>query len=151
MKSILSLASLSCDCCTLFLACFIFSTNDEILLSSQGDNIWELPGGTVENDENAIETLVREVYEETAIKICKNSVRPFSCTNVFKNKSKVPYKREFAYLARVCDTDDFINDPGGEHKYRRFVSMDEFPEVFHWGDSILPIISRLKKELKLLN
>ena len=42
----------------------------EVLLQRRRDNsLWELPGGSVELDETALEALKREAKEETSLKV----------------------------------------------------------------------------------
>lgn len=47
----------------------VINDNNEILLMKHPRRGWELPGGIVENDENLVDAIQREIFEETGIKV----------------------------------------------------------------------------------
>lgn len=56
-------------------ACLLEKTNDAIMLVRVRDNeLWYLPGGTIEENETAEEALVREVDEELNVRIDTSSI-----------------------------------------------------------------------------
>jgi 8-oxo-dGTP pyrophosphatase MutT (NUDIX family) len=58
--------------------CYIEVDGEILLLQRQGNkkfpNTWQLPAGKVEKDEGLVEAIIREVFEETYIKIDRNQV-----------------------------------------------------------------------------
>lgn len=53
-----------------FSGAIIWNQNNEILLQKRGDrNAWGFPGGAMELGESDEETAIREVYEETGLKV----------------------------------------------------------------------------------
>lgn len=80
-------------------------TNDrgEILLVNNPHRGWEFPGGQIENGEDLIEGITREVFEESGIKIKVNSlVAVYSNTKSYlgwDNKTVIPTKVIFDFLA----------------------------------------------------
>ncbi len=55
---------------TVGVGCLIENESGELLLQKRSDNgLWGLPGGLMEFGETIIETAVREIYEETKLKI----------------------------------------------------------------------------------
>lgn len=60
----------------------VLTDNDgQILLQKRADmNKWGLPGGCMELGESSVETLIREFYEETGIKVV-----PIKLLNVYTN------------------------------------------------------------------
>ena len=56
----------------------IINSNDEILMCySHGLSHYEFPGGHIEENEELLTGLKREIYEETGIKIVKKEITPF--------------------------------------------------------------------------
>ena len=57
----------------------VYGTHGEILLVRQRDgDVWSTPGGAVEPDENPVDAVVRETWEETGL-----SVQPVALIGVF--------------------------------------------------------------------
>lgn len=49
-------------------------------LSSEMESYWDVPGGRIQKGENIIETLRRELYEETGLKIDNEKIVYVSCS-----------------------------------------------------------------------
>lgn len=56
----------------------LVNSNNEILLGYSHNN-YQFPGGHVEEDETLIQTVNREVLEETGIKLKVADIEPFAC------------------------------------------------------------------------
>lgn len=73
----------------------------EILLVKRGKppfaGEWALPGGFMQWNESAEEAVVREVYEETGVK-----VKPVKITGVYSSPSRDPERQPVA-VAFLCD------------------------------------------------
>jgi len=54
------------------------NSNNEVLLAYSHNN-YQFPGGHVEEGETLIETVNREITEETGIVLNVNSLEPFAC------------------------------------------------------------------------
>ena len=69
----------------------IFNKNKQILILKRSvnenvlPNLWDIPGGTLEDGENPIDGATREVWEESGIKI-KNAHLFFYTSNIDKRK-----------------------------------------------------------------
>lgn len=115
---------------------FILNDDNELLMTSQDGEFWELPGGTIELNEPPRKTLAREVYEETAIEIDEDSVIDFFYSTVHKyiEGKEVFHALQLRFVAKVKKIDEFVSDPGGEHKFRKFIKPDEFSITFGWRD-----------------
>ena len=51
-------------------AAIIFNDEGEVLLQRRADNgLWGIPGGMIEPGEEPAETVIREVYEETGLRV----------------------------------------------------------------------------------
>ena len=53
---------------------FVRNSNDEILLVKTYNRSWQIPGGQVENREDLVEAVIREVKEESGIDISVNTI-----------------------------------------------------------------------------
>ncbi len=115
---------------------FILNDDNELLMTSQDGEFWELPGGTIEPNEHPRKTLAREVYEETAVSIDENSITDFfySTVHKFTDSKEVFHALQLRFVAKVRKIDEFFKDPGGEHKFRKFIKLEEFSTTFGWGD-----------------
>lgn len=76
----------------------------EILLVKNPNRGWEFPGGQIENGEDLIEGVSREVFEESGIKIeVLNLVGVYSNTKSYlgwDNKTIIPTKVIFDFVAK---------------------------------------------------
>jgi len=56
----------------------LVNSNSEVLLGYSHNN-YQFPGGHVEDDETLIQTVNREVLEETGIELNVTNIKPFAC------------------------------------------------------------------------
>ena len=56
----------------------IINSNNEVLLGYSHNN-YQFPGGHVEEDESLIQTVNREILEETGMNLGINNIEPFAC------------------------------------------------------------------------
>ncbi len=112
----------------------VLNEKNEVLLVSEDEEWWTIPGGTVETNETYMQTLVREVYEESAVKIRVDKIEPFFYLKRFKivGNRQIYQITQLRYIARVDSIDEFVKDPGGDHKFRKFIPIDELDSVLPW-------------------
>ena len=96
-------------------------TNKVLLLQrNDGNNVWEIPGGKRENNEDIVDALKREVKEETGLTI--NEYKIVYVSPIFENH---PFLKPFlnvGYLCLVDNSDVVISD---EHIDYKWVSVEE--------------------------
>lgn len=99
---------------------FFAPTGDVVLLMNERDE-WELPGGRIEIGETAEECIVREIFEELAVKV---SVKELLDTYLFE---VIPSKHVFI-VTFACMVDGpfqpFISE---EHKRIGLFNRDALP------------------------
>ncbi len=79
---------------TLVVGCLVRNANDEVLLIRHQKRGWEIPQGRVEEGENLVEALHREVLEEAGIEIEKGQLA------AVWSKVTVPPALIFTFLGR---------------------------------------------------
>lgn len=113
--------------------------DQKLLLVGHSPDYWYTPGGRLEVGESLSDCIIREVFEETGLK-----VKVGSLVHVFEfyDLSEGSHKVECYFLALV--EGGFLSsdwkDVGGEVKYRHFFTLDEicqkknvFPEFLSKG------------------
>lgn len=121
---------------------------------------YKFPGGGIENDEDHINTLIREISEETGLKVIKKTLREYgSVLRIQKSRfaENVIFEQEnFYYLCNVENSansqslDDYELDEGFELRY---VSADEAINVnrsHDHADYDATLIERESRVLELL-
>ncbi|KKU46758.1 MAG: Bifunctional acetyltransferase [Microgenomates group bacterium GW2011_GWC2_46_7] len=87
-------------------------------------NCWDLPGGGYEVGENVINSLTREVKEETGVII--HNARPFHFANQIGVKSGLYYGDHVFAVCYVCDQWEGKLNLSDEHVAYRWVTPQEF-------------------------
>ena len=115
-------------------AVIIRNENDEILLQERTDrNIWGLPGGCQDLGEDLRETAVREVYEETGIKLDINKIQLIDTLSGKSRKNSYPngdivYNNTSLFLATISLVDACNLKGDSETKRLHFFSLDSLPD-----------------------
>ena len=98
-------------------------TNKVLLLQrNDGNNVWEIPGGKRENNENIVTALKREVKEETGLTI--NEYKIVYVSPIFENHPVLKPFLNIGYLCFVDNSDVIISN---EHIDYKWVSVEELP------------------------
>ena len=96
-------------------------TNKVLLLQrNDGNNVWEIPGGKRENNEDIVDALKREVKEETGLTI--NEYKIVYVSPIFENHPFLKPFLNIGYLCLVDNSDVVISD---EHINYKWVSVEE--------------------------
>ena len=96
-------------------------TNKVLLLQrNDGNNVWEIPGGKRENNEDIVNALKREVQEETGLII--NEYKIVYVSPIFENHPVLKPFLNIGYLCLVDNSDVVISD---EHIDYKWVSVEE--------------------------
>lgn len=111
--------------------CFV--NENEIVIFEDPDGHRGMPGGHIEPRENFGETLVREVYEESASKVIE-----FGPTCLIREwEENTPQKIRYGlrFWAEVELLDEPVNDPCHRGRKRMIVKFGEASKKLGWGKS----------------
>ena len=96
-------------------------TNKVLLLQrNDGNNVWEIPGGKRENNEDIVDALKREVQEETGLII--NEYKLVYVSPIFENHPVLKPFLNIGYLCFVDNNDVIISN---EHLDYKWVCVEE--------------------------
>lgn len=100
---------------------------------------WGLIGGTIENGETFLETLTREIQEESNMEVL--SAIPVGYQKVTDTRDgSFVYQLRYACTARPHGP--FISDPAGSVTKIASIAPEEYKQYFNWGQIGERIISR---------
>ena len=123
--------------------------NKEILLQKRSDNAkWGLPGGCQDLGEDLKTTAVRELYEETGIKVKEedliliDNVSGESRKRMYPN-GDVVYNNSSLYLVDI-NMNDIELKKDEESLELVFFDIDNLPEEMHDGDLVEAYVKGLK-------
>lgn len=106
-------------------------------MDQTGDETWTLPGGTVEEGENLVQTLRREVKEEADVVVKNIKLLGIQKVEDPQNKNpghKLHYQARFT--ATISELLSQTPDPAkGRIHHRKFVSPKEISNYIKWGNT----------------
>lgn len=108
---------------------FCFYKNKLVVVYSERKGYWSLPGGGIEKGETYEEALVREIREETNMKVLYSELLGYQ--DIHKQNEIVRQTRSFCIVEPFGD---FINDPDGDITKIEFINPEEFQKYIEWGD-----------------
>lgn len=140
--------------------CFLFNESGKFILVKHKDkNRWVLPGGHIEEDENIVKALKREVKEELWVKIkivghtldlkiesLKEYPTPICIYKIeYKKKSgKVEKRFEYIFLAQI-KKEEIIKTPIDEISDYKFFSVDDIQKLDNTYTQIKQIAEKISK------
>ena len=121
---------------------------DKLVIGFGGNkHDWGLIGGTIEPGESYEQTLVREVQEESNMRVV--STRPIGYQKVIGPSGQVDY--QLRYMCKVEPIGEFVADPAGSVTEIKLINPSEYRQYFDWGEVGEAIIARalqLKSQLQ---
>lgn len=127
----------------------VLNQENQLLLVAKADQEWMLPGGGIEKGETLLETLKREVYEESAVIVDENFIKPFFFQEVYHYQQGWQYRgTQVRFLTKIFQQDQFIADPDcAEVQHQRFVNVKDLTQHLKWGKSTEFLQTELAKVL----
>ena len=122
---------------------FLINHNNELLVCNS-NNEYHLPGGHVEQNESLIDTLNREIEEETGIVLNINNIKPFACTIGYykdwpeKNKNRkieiYYYEIKTELKPNIYNTNLTLGEKEGNFNIK-YIPLEKVEEVFINNDN----------------
>ncbi len=115
---------------------FCFNADGQFLIGrskSSRESKWTLLGGTVEQNENPIATLHREVDEEVSASLYKPTIIAIQKIEFLEKEREPEYQLYFAVKIKKIK-EPTLNLDTNEVWERKFISPDEFSKFLPWGN-----------------
>jgi ADP-ribose pyrophosphatase YjhB (NUDIX family) len=112
----------------------IYNDINEILLVKNRNKDWILPGGRVEIGESYLQTLNRELYEESATYINQQSVLPCYYQHAYKKQVQewISDIYQLRYFAKFAKADKFVSDPDGGISEICWQDIEKLEQKLKW-------------------
>ena len=126
---------------------FCFCGDKLVVVFSEKKGYWTPPGGAVEKSESVETAVIREVKEETNMRVIKQKLIGYQ--DVFEPE-KTRIRVRVACL--VEPGGDFTADPDGDITEIKLIELDDYKKYFDWGkigDRIMEQTLRFKDSNQL--
>ncbi|MFT4312633.1 MAG: NUDIX hydrolase [Candidatus Woesearchaeota archaeon] len=121
---------------------FCYTEDGKLIIGKKPNGDICMPGGTVERDEDPLDTLTRELDEEiTAVVLDKKFIGIQKAENM--DTGEIVYQLRFACLVRL---EEMTPDPDyGECWQRVFIEPNDFSNYLQWGEIGEHLVKKSKK------
>ncbi|MCC6520775.1 NUDIX domain-containing protein [Candidatus Nomurabacteria bacterium] len=131
-------------CKQIYGVCFVEPNN--IVIGFGGNkHSWGLIGGSIEVGETYEQTFVREIQEESNMKVL--DFKPIGYQKVLVEGKEPIY--QLRVVARVEPLGQFIEDPAGGITEIKIIEIDESKTYFDWGAISDTMLSKAKEVSKI--
>ncbi|MFZ2151975.1 MAG: NUDIX hydrolase [Minisyncoccia bacterium] len=108
---------------------YCFYQNKIVIVWSPNKNCWTLPGGGIEVGETIEDAVIREVEEESNMKVLKQML--LGVQDIFEGENIVSQTRS---LCIVEPHGPFVFDPDGDITQIKLVDPSELKQYVDWGE-----------------
>jgi 8-oxo-dGTP diphosphatase len=102
---------------------------DKLVLVHHPKSGWMPPGGGIEAGETYEQAVVREVKEETNMKVLKQAVIGFQ--DIYEPERTI---RQIRSVCLVEPYGEFVKDPDNEIEEIKLIDPAEYKQYFNWGE-----------------
>jgi len=107
---------------------FCFYGDKLVVVFSEKKGYWTPPGGAVEKGESIEDAVIREVKEETNMRVIKQKLIGYQ--DVFEPKEIVTQTRSVCFVEPIGK---FENDPDGDVTKIKLIEPSDYKKYFDWG------------------
>ena len=108
---------------------FCFCKDKLVLVYAKDKGYWAPPGGGVERGETAEEAVIREIKEETNMKVIHHEFIGFQ--DVYEPEIVSTQTRSFCIVEPYGD---FVSDPDGDITEIKLIDPADYKKYFNWGE-----------------
>lgn len=122
---------------------FCFCNGKLVIVYAENKKYWTLPGGGIEPGETYEEAIIREIQEESNMKVLHQELIGFQ--DIYENGKIIRQTRSFCIVEPYGD---FVTDPDGDITEIKLINPKEFKQYIDWlkiGDRIM------ERALEILN
>ena len=124
---------------------YCFYGDKMVLVYAEAKGYWTPPGGGIEEGESYEEATVREVLEETNMKVLAQYLIGYQ--DIYEPERIIRQTRSFCLVEPLGD---FVSDPDGEITEIKLIDPSEYKQYFDWkeiGDRIMERALKMKEEM----
>jgi ADP-ribose pyrophosphatase YjhB (NUDIX family) len=107
---------------------YCFYNDKFVIVYSVSKGYWTPPGGGIEDNENYKEATIREVLEETNMKVLHQELIGYQ--DISEPQGIVRQTRSFCIVEPVGD---FVSDPDGEVTEIKLIDPKDYKQYLKWG------------------
>lgn len=116
---------------------FCFCNGKLVIVYSEERGYWSPPGGGIEPNENIEEAVIREIREETNMKVIYQELIGYQ--DIYEPDRIIRQTRSFCIVEPISD---FVIDPDGDVTEIKLIDPKDYKKDFDWGEIGERIIKR---------
>lgn len=119
--------------------------NDKLVLVTKDEQYWTPPGGAIESGETFEEASIREVKEESNMRVIHQECIGYQDVQA-EDGGRI--FRQFRMFAIVEPYGDFVADPDGDILHTKLINPADYKEYIKWfeiGDRLMGRALEMKK------
>lgn len=131
---------------------YCFYGDKMVIVYAESKGYWTPPGGGIESGESIEEAVIREVKEETNMKVLRQEFIGYQDIyqrDIYGNNQIVRQTRSFC---EVEPLGDFMSDPDGDITEIKLIDPKDYKKYFNWGvigdhvmERSLALMEKMKK------
>jgi len=125
---------------------FCFCNGKLVIVYAENKKYWTPPGGAIEPGETYEEAIIREIKEETNMKVLRQELIGFQ--DIYEPNRTIRQTRSFCIVEPYGD---FISDPDGDITEIKLIDPKDLKQYIDWkeiGDRILEKALEMLKKYK---
>lgn len=107
---------------------FCFYKGKMVVVYAENKKYWTLPGGAIEPGETIKEATIREVHEESNMKVLHQELIGYQ--DIYEPDKTLRQTRSFCIVEPYGD---FVSDPDGDITEIKLIDPKDFKQYFDWG------------------